>query len=125
MALPPVVLGLVERFDRNRDSYLAGGINETQLRREFIVPFLSSLGRDTENKQGHAPDYREVVFEDSLRVGGETFVRDPCPSSVNRRITDDGRRTTVFTGGKRESLDEAGRPLALVSLLPSIARTRT
>jgi len=29
---PKEVIGLVERFDRNRDSYLAGGINETRLR---------------------------------------------------------------------------------------------
>jgi hypothetical protein len=31
-SVPKEVVQLVERFDRNRDSYLAGGINETQLR---------------------------------------------------------------------------------------------
>ena len=67
---------LVEHFDRNRDSYLAGGINETQLRREFIDPFFSCLGWDIENKQGYAPAYREVIFEDSLRVGAETKAPD-------------------------------------------------
>jgi hypothetical protein len=35
VSAPKEVIGLVERFDRNRDSYLAGGINETQLRQEF------------------------------------------------------------------------------------------
>jgi len=69
---PETITQLVERFDRNRDSYLAGGINETQLRREFIDPFFSCLGWDIENKQGHAPAYREVVFEDSLKVGAES-----------------------------------------------------
>ena len=33
---PKEVVQLVERFDRNRDPYRAGGINETQLRREFL-----------------------------------------------------------------------------------------
>ena len=69
---------MVERFDRNRDSYLAGGINETQLRQEFINPFFSCLGWDIENKQGYAPAYREVIFEDSLRVGAETKAPDYC-----------------------------------------------
>jgi len=75
---PKEVGQLVERFDRNRDSYLAGGINETQLRREFIDPFFSCLGWDIENKQGYAPAYREVIFEDSLRVGAETKAPDYC-----------------------------------------------
>lgn len=30
------ISALVERFDRNRDAYLSGNYNETQLRREFI-----------------------------------------------------------------------------------------
>jgi predicted type IV restriction endonuclease len=73
-----LVTQLVARYDRNRDSYLAGGINETQLRREFVDPFFSCLGWDIENKQGYAPAYREVVFEDSLKVGGETKAPDYC-----------------------------------------------
>jgi len=34
-AVPDAVVQLVERFDRNRDSYLAGGINGPQLRGEL------------------------------------------------------------------------------------------
>jgi predicted type IV restriction endonuclease len=77
-SVPDPVVRLVERFERNRDSYLAGGINETQLRQEFINPFFSCLGWDIENKQGYAPAYREVIFEDSLRVGAETKAPDYC-----------------------------------------------
>jgi hypothetical protein len=76
--VPELVTQLVERFDRNRDSYLAGGINETQLRREFIDPFFSRLGWDNENRQGYSPAYREVILEDSLKVGGETKAPDYC-----------------------------------------------
>jgi hypothetical protein len=39
---PEPILDLVARFERNRDSYLAGGINETQLRQESIDPFFIS-----------------------------------------------------------------------------------
>jgi hypothetical protein len=70
MTLTPVVLDLIERFDRNRESYLAGGITETQLRREFIDPFFSAQGWDIENRKGYAPASRDVIFEDSLRVVG-------------------------------------------------------
>ena len=98
-AAPQMVLGLVERFDRNRDSYLAGGINETQLRREFIDPFFTCLGWDIENKQGYAPAYREVIFEDSLKVGGETKAPDYC----------------FRIGGTRKYFVEAKKPAVKVS----------
>jgi hypothetical protein len=32
---PKAVQDLVERFGRNRDAYLSGSYNETQLRRDF------------------------------------------------------------------------------------------
>ena len=44
---PKEVIELVERFDRNRDSYLAGGINETRLRRKLRQdPPLLKLHKD-------------------------------------------------------------------------------
>ena len=43
---PETITQLVERFDRNRDSCLAGGISETQLRRELVDPFSSTFGLD-------------------------------------------------------------------------------
>jgi len=53
---PKEVVELVERFDRNRDSYLAGGINETQLRRELRRnPPLLKLHKDLP-KARTAPD---------------------------------------------------------------------
>jgi len=93
-AAPDTVLQLVERFDRNRNSYLAGGINETQLRQEFINPLFSCLGWDIENKQGYAPAYREVIFEDSLKVGAETKAPDYC----------------FWVGGTRKFFVEAKKP---------------
>jgi hypothetical protein len=44
---PGHLLDLIERFDRNRDSYKAPHDNETQVRREFLDPFFESLGCPT------------------------------------------------------------------------------
>ena len=67
---PKEVVQLVERFERNRDAYLSGGINETQLRREFLDPFFKALGWDIDNEQGYAEAYKDVIHEDAIKVGG-------------------------------------------------------
>jgi len=77
--VPTQVIELVERFARKRDAYVAGGINETQLRRvwcltallRIIDPFFETLGWDIANVQGSALPYRDVIFEDSVKVGGK------------------------------------------------------
>ncbi len=75
---PDAVKRLVDRFDQNRDAYLSGSYNESQLRREFIDPLFEALGWDVENRQGSAMPYRDVIFEDSLKVGGATKAPDYC-----------------------------------------------
>ncbi|MGH9428834.1 MAG: Eco57I restriction-modification methylase domain-containing protein, partial [Terriglobia bacterium] len=67
---PSRVLELVEQFHRNRDEYRKHGLNETQLRREYLDPFFEALGWDVANRQGHAPAYREVIHEDAVKIGG-------------------------------------------------------
>ena len=37
---PDALLRLVDRFDQNRDAYLSGSYNETQLRREWCLSAL-------------------------------------------------------------------------------------
>ena len=67
---PPIIFDLVQRFDRNRESYTASTYNEAQLRREFLNPFLEALGWDVTNRQGYAEAYKEVIHEDAVKVGG-------------------------------------------------------
>jgi hypothetical protein len=50
IAAPRIIIELVERFERNREAYLNGKYNETQLRREFIDPFFKALGWDIDNE---------------------------------------------------------------------------
>ena len=78
MAVPNLVLELVERFQRNEAAYRSGLYNETQVRREFIDPFFECLGWDVNNRQGYAEAYKDVVHEDSLDVSGVKRAPDYC-----------------------------------------------
>ncbi len=75
---PKELIDLVERFDRNKDSYTSGQYNETQVRQEFINPFFTLLGWDMDNKQGLAEAYKYVIHEPAVKVGTETKAPDYC-----------------------------------------------
>lgn len=75
---PDDVLKLIERFDRHKDAYKDGHYNEAQVRREFIDPFFVSLGWDVHNTKGYAEAYKDVIHEDSIKVGGATKAPDYC-----------------------------------------------
>ncbi|MCK9419090.1 MAG: Eco57I restriction-modification methylase domain-containing protein [Nitrospirae bacterium] len=78
MAAPKEILDLVERFERNREAYKSGQYNEMQLRQEFLDPFFSALGWDMNNSQGYAEAYKDVIHEDSIKVGADTKAPDYC-----------------------------------------------
>ncbi|MEA3487749.1 MAG: DNA methyltransferase [Euryarchaeota archaeon] len=67
---------LVDRFRYNLDVYKKSTYNETQVRREFIDPFFDALDWDVSNKQGYAEQYKEVVHEDTIKVGRSTRAPD-------------------------------------------------
>jgi predicted type IV restriction endonuclease len=75
---PQTVLDLVERFDRNIESYRSPAYNETTLRQEFVNPFFEELGWDIYNKAGSAEAYKDVIHEDAIKVGGATKAPDYC-----------------------------------------------
>ncbi len=78
MPAPEDVIALIERFDRNREAYLSGQYNETQLRREFLDPLFTALGWDVDNKQGYAEAYKDVIHEDALKIGSAVKAPDYC-----------------------------------------------
>jgi len=78
MGLPKEIADLIERFDRNREAYKSGQYNEMQLRQEFLDPFFGALGWDMNNQQGYAEAYKEVIHEDSIKVGADTKAPDYC-----------------------------------------------
>jgi hypothetical protein len=69
MSLPAIVPELVERFDNNKEAYTSLRYNEAQVRREFIDPLFRQLGWDVDNTSGYAEAYKDVLHEDSLKIG--------------------------------------------------------
>jgi len=76
MLAPQEVIDLIERFERNHDTYRSHEYNETQTRREFIDPLFKALGWDIDNQQGYAEAYKDVVHEDAIKIGGVTKAPD-------------------------------------------------
>jgi type I restriction-modification system DNA methylase subunit len=69
---------LVERFARNLEAYKRTDYKETRVRVEFIDPMFEALGWDVRNVYGYAEQYKDVVHEDALKVGGATRAPDYC-----------------------------------------------
>ena len=78
MAAPQTIVELIERFDRNRVAYKSDQYNEARLRIEFLNPFFEALGWDINNKQGYAEAYKDVIYEDAIKIGGATKAPDYC-----------------------------------------------
>jgi len=78
MPAPETILELVERFNRNRDDYRSGNYKEAQLRKEFIDPFFTELGWDMDNRKGYAEAYKDVIHEDSIKIGNNPKAPDYC-----------------------------------------------
>ncbi|MBW7863494.1 MAG: Eco57I restriction-modification methylase domain-containing protein [Candidatus Hydrogenedentes bacterium] len=60
----------------HRDSFLSPGTKEAHVRQALIDPFFEALGWDVRNTAKVAPQYREVVTEDSLEVEGQQRAPD-------------------------------------------------
>ncbi len=73
---PESVLKLIERFDQQADQVRSADYNETQVRVDFVNPLFAALGWDVPNEQGYAEQYRDVVHEDKVKVGGATKAPD-------------------------------------------------
>ncbi|MCK5565102.1 MAG: N-6 DNA methylase [Planctomycetes bacterium] len=78
MSAPKKILELVEIFRRNIEAYKHQSYNEAQVRHEFIEPFFAELGWDMHNTQGYAEAYKDVIFEDAIRIGSAIKAPDYC-----------------------------------------------
>src|SRR5438132_7782733 len=70
------VTKLCRYFSTNRQAFLAAGIKEAHIRQSLIDPFFEALGWDVGNNAMIAPQYREVIPEDSLDVEGQQKAPD-------------------------------------------------
>ena len=105
MSAPREIIDLIERFQRNEESYRSGQYNETQVRREFIDPFFKCLGWDIDNTLGFAEAYKDVIHEDAIKIGGATKAPDYC----------------FRIGGTRKFFLEAKRPSVNLKIDPEPA----
>ncbi len=67
---------LCQYFATNRHSFLTPGVKEAHVRQSLIDPFFEALGWDVRNASMTAPQYREVIPEDSLDVEGHQRAPD-------------------------------------------------
>jgi hypothetical protein len=67
---------LCQYFTTNRQAFLAPGVKEAHVRQSLIDPLFEALGWDVGNKTMTAPQYREVIPEDSLDVEGQQKAPD-------------------------------------------------
>jgi type I restriction-modification system DNA methylase subunit len=67
---------LCRYFETNQQAFLAPGVKEAHVRQSLIDPFFEALGWDVRNTAQVAPQYREVIPEDSLDVEGHQKAPD-------------------------------------------------
>ena len=67
---------LCEYFAINQRSFLATGVKEAHVRQMLVDPFFEALGWDVRNENRTAPQYREVIPEESLDVEGRAKAPD-------------------------------------------------
>ena len=70
------VAKLCRFFETNELEFRAPGVKEAHIRQQLIDPFFISLGWDVRNAAMIAPQYREVVPEDSLEIEGRQKAPD-------------------------------------------------
>jgi hypothetical protein len=70
------VVKLCQYFANNRQKFIAAGVNEAHVRQSLIDPLFEALGWDVANRAMTAPQYREVIPEDSLDVEGHQKAPD-------------------------------------------------
>jgi len=88
---------LVKHFATNHEAYRAPAYKEAHARQEFMDPFFAALGWDVHNTQQLAPDYREVVIEDTVEIQGQK----KAPDYVFRV----GRDRKFFAEAKKPGVD--------------------
>lgn len=77
---------LANKFELNEYKYKNQNYNEEELKTEFLNPMFKSLGWDVNNELNLAPQYKEVVFEDSIKVGDKSRAPDYCFRLGGNRI---------------------------------------
>ena len=79
---------LCRYFETNQQAFLAPGVKEAHVRQSLIDPFFEALGWDVRNTAMAAPQYREVIPEDSLEVESMLALRQQLSSAKSEAQKD-------------------------------------
>ena len=97
MPAPDSIRQLVAKFEENRAAYRSGKYNEARLRQEFLDKFFIALGWDVYNDKCVAPEYADVIVEDSLDIEGSAKAPDYAFKI--------GRERKFFVEAKKPAVD--------------------
>lgn len=67
---------LAARYAEHEAEYHHADYNEQKTRQDFINPLFKALGWDIDNEKGYAEAYREVIYEDKVKVKGKAKAPD-------------------------------------------------
>ncbi len=67
-----IIKELVTKFDANIESYKQADYKEARVRVDYLDPFFQALGWDIRNQKGLPEQYREVIYEDKIKMSGLT-----------------------------------------------------
>ena len=77
MTAPQIIIDLVESFKKNEHIYTDSNLfDEENTKTDFINPFFEALGWDVTNKKHRSPQFKDVVYEKSIKVGTKTKAPD-------------------------------------------------
>lgn len=98
------VIRLVDGFSKRRKEIVRAGsdFNETQLRTDFLNPFLLALGWDVFNRNSAPQHLRDVVHEDTVQIEEDDESEDLGPSKKPDYA--------LRAGGERKFFVEAKKP---------------
>ena len=77
MTAPQIIVDLVESFKKNEHIYTDSNLfDEENTKTDFINPLFEALGWDVTNKKHRSPQFKDVVYEKSIKVGTKTKAPD-------------------------------------------------
>lgn len=90
---------LIERYKEHYKEYHLADYNEQKARQDFINPFFKALGWDIDNEKGDSEAYREVIYEDKVKIKGKAKAPD-----YGFRLAGSGSKRLFYLEAKKPAI---------------------
>lgn len=94
-----IIEKLAERYHEHYKEYHLPDYNEQKARQDFINPFFKALGWDIDNEKGDSEAYREVIYEDKVKVKGKAKAPD-----YGFRLAGSGSKRLFYLEAKKPAI---------------------